>query len=121
MSYGSSDNSRYHVLPYIGFFLMFGGILPPTRRELSDEVDAMDQETLWRQYTALPVDAQRQVADFIIFLATRYRAAPPTKSPQASNLSDEPIVGMWADRDDLRDSTAWVRTMREREWDRRRG
>lgn len=88
------------------------------RQELSDEVDAMDQKTLWRQYTALPVDAQRQVADFIAFLATRYRAAPATRPPHVSNLSDEPIVGMWADRDDLADSSAWVRTLREREWDR---
>ncbi|HEY3229944.1 MAG TPA: hypothetical protein VGJ87_12040 [Roseiflexaceae bacterium] len=81
----------------------------------------MDQETLWRQYAALPSDAQRQVMDFIAFLAARYRVAPSVKQAHASNLSDEPIVGMWADRDDLTDSSAWVRTLREREWDRRRG
>jgi hypothetical protein len=76
----------------------------------------MDQETLWRQYTSLPVDAQRQVADFIAFLAKRYRATPPSKASLANDLLDEPLVGMWADRDDLADSTAWVRTVREREW-----
>ncbi len=81
----------------------------------------MDQETLWRQYTSLPVDAQHQVADFIAFLATRYRTTPSSKPSLANNLLDEPLVGMWADRDDLTDSTAWVRTIREREWDRRRG
>jgi hypothetical protein len=81
----------------------------------------MDQETLWREYTALPSDAQRQVSDFIAFLAMRYRAVQSAKQTHQSNLSDEPIVGMWADRDDLRDSSAWVRTIREREWDRRRG
>lgn len=80
----------------------------------------MDQETLWHQYTALPADAQRQVADFMAFLAIRYRTAPSTKPADVRALSDEPIVGMWADRDDLAASTAWVRTMREREWDRHR-
>src|SRR5690242_9057606 len=69
------------------------------KRELSDEGDAMDQETLWRQYMALPVDAQRQVVDFIAFLATRYRTAPSVKPSQVINLVDEPFVGMWADRD----------------------
>ena len=81
----------------------------------------MDQETLWRQYAALPSDAQRQVMDFIAFLATRYRVAPAAKQAHPSDLSDEPIVGMWADRDDLADSSAWVRIVREREWDHRRG
>jgi hypothetical protein len=91
------------------------------RRAQSDEVDAMDQETLWRQYIALPPDAQQQVIDFMAFLATRHQAEPSATQPHESNLSDDPLVGMWADRDDLTDSSAWVRTMREHEWDRRRG
>jgi hypothetical protein len=81
----------------------------------------MDQETLWHQFTALPVDAQRQVADFIAFLAARYQTAHAAKQIQPRTLADEPILGMWADRDELTDSSAWVRTVREREWDRRRG
>jgi hypothetical protein len=81
----------------------------------------MDQENLWHQYIALPSDAQRQVADFIAFLAARYQTAQSAKQTHASNLADEPIVGMWADRDDLTDSNAWLRTIREHEWNRRRG
>jgi hypothetical protein len=81
----------------------------------------MDQETLWRQYTALPSDAQRQVTDFIAFLTTRYHSAPSSKHTPKSDLSDEPLVGMWADRADMTDSSRWVRMLREREWDQRRG
>ena len=81
----------------------------------------MDQETSWCQYTALPTDAQRQVIDFIAFLATRYRVVSSAKPSHTNELADEPLVGMWADRDDLTDSTAWVQTMREREWNRRHG
>jgi hypothetical protein len=33
------------------------------------------------------------------------------------NLSDEEFIGMWKDREDLRDSTAWVRKIRQSEWD----
>lgn len=31
-------------------------------------------------------------------------------------LSEEPAIGMWKDRQDMRDSTAWVRQLREHEW-----
>ena len=33
-----------------------------------------------------------------------------------SALETEPFVGMWRDRDDLKDSTAWVRGVRETHW-----
>jgi AbrB family looped-hinge helix DNA binding protein len=42
----------------------------------------------------------------------------PLKSKRRS-LSDEPFVGMWRDREDMADSSEWVRTTRQREWDRR--
>ncbi len=29
-----------------------------------------------------------------------------------SDLSDEPFMGMWRDREDMRDSGAWVRNIR---------
>ena len=99
----------------------FRGILSDTRLAISYQVEVMDQEPLWRQYAALPSDAQRQVADFIAFLATRYHAAQPSTPPRESDLTNEPIIGMWADRDDMTDSSAWVRTLRDREWNRRRG
>ncbi len=31
-------------------------------------------------------------------------------------LSEEPAIGMWKDRDEMQDSTAWIRYRREREW-----
>jgi AbrB family looped-hinge helix DNA binding protein len=33
-------------------------------------------------------------------------------------LQEEPFVGMWRDREDMADSTQWVRQAREREWNR---
>ena len=75
----------------------------------------MDQEMLWKQYNSLPSEARHQVADFIAFLRAKYaQAAPPEKASGA--LGDEPFIGIWQDRDDMRDSTAWVRSTRKREW-----
>ena len=80
----------------------------------------MDQETLWRQYNELPADAQRQVQDFIDFLAARYPKKQPVNTQARPKLIDEPIIGMWSDRTDMADSTAWVRSLRTTEWNRSR-
>ena len=34
----------------------------------------------------------------------------------ATKLTDEPFIGMWRDREDMQDSGAWVRRVRESEW-----
>jgi hypothetical protein len=39
-------------------------------------------------------------------------------SPPAAHgpLREEPFVGMWQDREDLADSSAWVRAIRQQHW-----
>lgn len=75
----------------------------------------MDQETLWKEYSALPSEARLQVFDFIAFLRSKYGEA--TLQPRAAGaLADEPFVGIWQDRDDMAHSAAWVRSARKREW-----
>lgn len=39
----------------------------------------------------------------------------PEPQPVAS-WDDDPFVGMWRDREDLSDSTEWVRHLRQQEW-----
>ncbi|MBP8252857.1 MAG: hypothetical protein KAX40_10865 [Herpetosiphon sp.] len=73
----------------------------------------MNQELLWQQYRLLPQEAQHQVNDFIAFLQTRYATVEPVVR---TKLIDEPFIGMWADREDMTDSTAWVRSIRQKEW-----
>lgn len=73
----------------------------------------MQATEVWRQFQALPAPAQRQVADFIAFLRTRFPRQVPEELPP---LEEEPFVGLWADREDLQDSTEWVRQVREQEW-----
>jgi AbrB family looped-hinge helix DNA binding protein len=41
------------------------------------------------------------------------------KKPKQRPLREEPFVGMWKDREDMADSTEWVRQTRQREWTRR--
>ena len=76
----------------------------------------MDLESIRRQFEALPLEAQRQVIDFIAFLHVRYQHSSLPKRSGKSRLAEEPFVGLWEDREDLGDSTAWVRQARQREW-----
>ncbi|MEX0715876.1 MAG: DUF2281 domain-containing protein, partial [Planctomycetaceae bacterium] len=73
----------------------------------------MTQQELLDEIESLPPEVQRQVADFIAFLRQRYRPARPARG---RDLAKEPFVGMWRDRTDLEDSTAWVRSARKAEW-----
>jgi hypothetical protein len=34
-------------------------------------------------------------------------------------LREDPAIGMWEDREDMKDSAAWVRQLRQREWPHR--
>jgi hypothetical protein len=74
-----------------------------------------EQEKVWREFLALPPQAQQQVADFIAFLRTSAEPAPSSKPASPVDWVDEPFVGMWREREDMQDST-WVRRMREQEW-----
>ena len=71
-----------------------------------------------RDIEDLPPEAQKQVLDFVAFLKTRYGIVSRKKTKRGK-LEDEPFIGMWKDREDMRDSTKWVRELRKREWERR--
>jgi len=72
------------------------------------------QDKAISDYRSLPAEAQKQAADFIAFLRERYGAPSPKK--QVIDFERDPFIGMWRDREDMEDSTAWVRRTRESEW-----
>ncbi len=78
----------------------------------------MTHEEILREIVALPPEAQRQVADFIAFLHERYKTRIPNRAKAKPDIADEKIVGIWRDREDMKDSSAWVREVRKREWER---
>jgi hypothetical protein len=72
---------------------------------------------LTKDIEALPVDGQRQVIDFVNFIKTKYGNKSRIR-PKSLELSKDPFIGMWQDRDDIPDSTEWVRTIRKTQWSR---
>ena len=75
----------------------------------------MTKEEILREINSLPLEAQHQVEDLISFLRERYKSSQPTTAP-TSDLETEAFVGMWRDREDMRDSSTWVRNTRETHW-----
>lgn len=76
----------------------------------------MGNENIIKDFTSLPLDAQRQVADFIAFLRTRYHRASSRKKSKRIALMKESFIGMWKDREDMKDSKKWLRSIRKSEW-----
>lgn len=72
-------------------------------------------EKLSEDIATLPREAQQIVSDFVAFLKQRYHSSPSVP-PQTLNLENEPFVGMWSDRPEMQDSTAWVRQVRQQHW-----
>lgn len=63
----------------------------------------------------LPPDARKEAEDFVRSLYEEYVESKPGKSANSS-IAESPFVGMWKDREDLKDSTAWVKKQRENQW-----
>ena len=72
----------------------------------------MEHERLINEFNGLPPLAQRQVFDFISFLRNRYRQYNKNCHAEKPPLSKEPFIGMWKNREDMTDSSSWVRDIR---------
>lgn len=74
----------------------------------------MTQQQLLHEFFSLPTEAQRQVAELIASL--KHGNPSASGDAQPIDFSANPFVGIWKDRQDLADSSAWVREVRRGEW-----
>jgi hypothetical protein len=79
----------------------------------------MELTKIAEEIKSLPVEAQREVLDFVAFLKMRYPVWRTIGKDKQTKFTDEPFIGMWRGREDMRDSVAWVKSLRQREWERR--
>jgi len=77
---------------------------------------AMEKEKILGEFYSLPQDAQQQVVDFIAFLQARYKPMVSERKTSRKQISSESFVGIWKDREDMSNSSSWVRNARETEW-----
>ena len=75
----------------------------------------MEYEKMIDEFNALPLQARKQVFDFIAFLRQRYNQEERGGTP-VKPLEDEPFIGVWKVREDMEDSVSWVRKCRVNDW-----
>ena len=76
----------------------------------------MEPEKIINDITNLPPEAQKQVVEFIKFLRFRHTRLRKVNTVKRKDLENEPFIGIWKDRKDMKDSNLWVRNIRESEW-----
>ena len=76
----------------------------------------MEEANIFKEFESLPPEARKLVGDFVTFLKNCNPKTLPAKKKRKIKLADEPFIGMWQDREDMRDSSGWVRDLRKREW-----
>jgi len=77
----------------------------------------MSEKELIKQIRKLPAEAQQEAADFVEFLSKKYIRKPlETDFSKKKSIIENSFRGVWKHRDDLQDSTKWVRELRESRW-----
>lgn len=77
----------------------------------------MSEKELIKQIRKLPIEAQQEAADFVEFLSKKYlQDSNKTDSKGRKSILENSFRGIWKDREDLQDSTKWVRELRKSRW-----
>ena len=76
----------------------------------------METLQLVKEIERLPDEARQKVAALVLELKLHYARQTPLTEEELARWNDPEIFGMYADREDMRDSTAYVRELREKQW-----
>jgi uncharacterized UBP type Zn finger protein len=71
----------------------------------------MVKKELIKQIKQLPPEAQQEALEFVDFLSKKY--LQKDESSAKKSILDSPFRGMWKNREDMKDSTKWVRNIRK--------
>ena len=69
-------------------------------------------ERIYREAQTLPEAQAKEVLNFLEFLKTKLKKSTATETKKTPNDDALPGFGMWADREDMSDSAAYVREVR---------
>jgi len=74
----------------------------------------MSEKELIKQFKKPPSEAQQEAADFVEFLSKKYlQESEKTDSSKNKSILENSFRGMWKDREDMQESTKWVRELRK--------
>ena len=77
----------------------------------------MSEKELIERIKKLPSEAQQEAAEYVDYLSQKYIQQPAEpNSFQKKSILESSFRGMWKDREDMQDSTKWVRELRKSRW-----
>jgi hypothetical protein len=76
----------------------------------------MENKGFYNKFESLPTEAQKQVIALIDLLKIKYRSEN-SRSLKSKSIANKKFIGIWKDRTELKDSTKWVRNLRQSEWE----
>ena len=77
----------------------------------------MSEKELIKRIKKLPSESQQEAADFVEYLSQKYIQQPiDSNSTRKKSILESSFRGMWKDREDMQDSTKWVRELRKSRW-----
>ncbi|MDZ7692128.1 MAG: DUF2281 domain-containing protein [Balneolaceae bacterium] len=76
----------------------------------------MSDSTVPKNFNKLPPDAKKQAQDFVDFLYQRYVRSKEKKASKPSSILGGSFFGIWKDREEMKDSTEWVKKVRKSQW-----
>jgi len=76
----------------------------------------MSEKELIKQLKRLPSEAQQEAADFVDFLYKKYIGQGKKRSESKKSILESSFRGIWKNREDMQDSTQWVRNIRKSRW-----
>jgi hypothetical protein len=93
-----------------GILIFFLILIDRTRRWV------MNMQAILHDIETLPPERQEEAADFIAFLKTRLGIQEGQSLDTSTSTYSDSFFGMWADREEMKDSALCVRKLRNVEW-----
>lgn len=81
----------------------------------------MTHQQLLKKYDSLAPAARKEVDQLMAKLASPAKTSMSGRSRRLDFGPGDEVFGMWKDREEMTDASAWVRDLRRREWGRRIG
>jgi len=76
----------------------------------------MNQTRILDDFNALPAEAQELVAALVSLLSREYHLPQASHDIRTTGLTDDEFIGLWKDREDMLDSSQYIRLLRKNEW-----
>ncbi len=79
----------------------------------------MEDSTLLKKIEKLPAQVKKQAKSYVDYLYKRYVLDKDRTGKSEGKIADSDFFGIWKDRVEMKNSSKWVREVREDQWPRK--